>query len=81
MHHLAAARVVFCFVMTCCHLTLVKCGSLDKALVTTDLRLTWWLVIDFDSVLGLHCVVGDFTDVSEVRAASVFLRMEAACTS
>jgi hypothetical protein len=37
-----------------------------------DFRITQWLIIDVNSVLGLlhHLVVGDVADVLEVHAAS-----------
>jgi hypothetical protein len=36
--------------------------------LNTDFRLSWWLVIDVNFVLGLlhHMVVGDDADVSEI---------------
>jgi hypothetical protein len=46
------------------------CHSLHIA----NFRLSQWLIIHADSVLGLlqHVVVGDVADVSEVHAASTF---------
>jgi hypothetical protein len=55
------------------------CKPLNSTVNTiTDFRLSWWLIIDVNSVLGLlHFVdVGNIAGVSEVRAASIF-RVEA----
>jgi hypothetical protein len=58
-------------------------GFPTKILPAFLFSFTWWLVIDMDSVLGLHCVVvDDDIDVSEVCAAfTFFLRMQVARTS
>jgi hypothetical protein len=42
--------------------------------VITDFRLSWWLIIDVNSVLGLsHRVdVSEVSDVLKVQAASIF---------
>jgi hypothetical protein len=42
--------------------------------VITDFKLSWQLIVDINWVLGiLHCVdMGDVTEVSEVRAVSIF---------
>jgi hydrogenase/urease accessory protein HupE len=47
---------------------------LEHALTAIEFRLSWWLIIDVNSVLGLlHCVVvGNVANVSEVHTASSF---------
>jgi hypothetical protein len=52
-----------------------EASSTLKHLSVTDFRLSLWLLIEVNSVLGLlhRVVVGDVVDVSEVHAGSIFI--------
>jgi hypothetical protein len=45
-----------------------------KGVRLNEIMLSWWLIIDANSVLGLlhSVVVGDVVDISQVCAASIF---------
>jgi hypothetical protein len=51
-----------------------------KKILITNFRLSLWLFIDVNSVLGLlhHMVMGNVADASEVHVSN--LKVEAACT-
>jgi hypothetical protein len=49
-------------------------GSKRTDIIIIDFRLSWWLTVDSNFILGLlHCMaVGNVGDVSEIYNASIF---------
>jgi hypothetical protein len=47
-------------------------SSSSLTIIVLNFRLSWWLIIDIDSIpQSLHCVCGSVADVSERHAASI----------